>query len=104
MIVSGLVKDVKDRKARKVDFLDLSVKTRNRVITLFTSIKMELKKGYALRDIGVDVGSWDDLSLSEFMKLPKEYWLQIINRKPRVNVLRQDLAREVNALYAFLGK
>ena len=82
-----------------VRFLDLPVELRNRATALFADIKLGLKRGFSLSDLGFRVDTWHDVSLSEFRKFPKEHYLRIIEGGSRRNISRQDLIRQVNELY-----
>ncbi len=86
------------------DFLDLPVKSRDRATSLFNEIKGEMKKGYALKDLGLNAYTWDDASLSEFMSLPKAHYLRIIKGKPKASFSRQNLIVRLDKLYRLFEK
>ena len=56
-----------EEQSLRVKFLDLTVESRSRAVTLFADIKAELRKGYALRDLGLGIATSDDLCLSFFL-------------------------------------
>lgn len=92
------------RMVLRIGFLDLPVRTRNKATTLLASIKTELKKGYSLRDLGLDAGSWGNVNLNVFLEHPKEHYLQIINGNPKANASQPDLVKQVSVLYAIFSK
>jgi hypothetical protein len=91
-------------KAMKFKFLDLPVRSRNRATALLNEIKIELRKSCALKDLGVDSASWDNVNLNLFLELPKEHYLRLINSKSETKEFRQDLIRQMNALYSLFSK
>lgn len=97
--------EMKERgSSMRADFLDLPVKTRNRATSLFNEIKAEMKRGYALKDLGLNAYLWDDASLSEFMSLPKAHYLRIVKGKPKASVSRQNLIVRMDELYGLFDK
>lgn len=80
--------------------MDLSIESRNKVTALFASIKGDLKKGYSLRSLGLSGRTWHNINLNEFMRLPKEHYLQILNGKPKSKVARMDLVSRIENLYS----
>ncbi len=69
----------------EVDFLDLPLRSRSRPTTLFTEIKVELKSKYLLKELRLQASSWYDVSLIDFISIPKEHHLEIIEGKSSSN-------------------
>ena len=95
---------MKPNKALKVGFLDLPVKSRNIVTTLFTNIKADLKKWCLLEDLDLNAVCWDDVGLTQFLQFPKEHYLQIINRGHKEDDFKSNLIKQVNSVYTIFAK
>lgn len=78
---------------------DLPMKSQSKAVILFDKIKPEIKKAYFLKDLGLDICLWHDLKISTFLEMSENHYLKIIENKARWNFPKEDLVRNIRALY-----